>query len=186
MKSIFAFFFDLSGWKLVGSMPDSVKKGVIAVCPHNSWKDFLVGIGARAKMNRKIGFIGKEELFKGPFGFIFKSLGGTPAVRTSNNNMVGDYVTAIKNADNMLFALAPEGTRKDVSKLRTGFYFMADGGGIPIIRIGFDFATKSVIIAEPFLTNGDFEADMKKYFVPFFSKMKDPKSWVDNYSKGIF
>jgi 1-acyl-sn-glycerol-3-phosphate acyltransferase len=186
MSYIFRALFKLSGWKLVGQIPKEIRKGVISVCPHNSWIDFPVGLGARAAINRKIGFIGKEELFKGPFGFIFKALGGTPAIRTSNNNMVQSYVAAIENSEDMLFALAPEGTRKDVAKLRTGFYFMAHGGKIPIIRIGFDYATKSVFITEPFYTSGNFELDMQKYFVPFFEKMQNPKSWVNNYKKGIF
>ena len=186
MRHVFAFFFKLFGWKVVGEVPQNMKKAVITVCPHNSSKDFFVGLGARAVMNRNIGYIGKAELFKPPFGFIFRWLGGTPVKRSKKNNMVADYVETIKSADELMFALAPEGTRKDVDKIKTGFYHIAHGAGIAIIRIGFDFAKKEVIIAEPFYTSGDFEKDMQVHYVPFFEKIYAPKSWVKNFKEGIF
>ncbi len=185
---ILRFIFRLFGWQLAGQVPDDLKKAVIAVCPHSTWKDFPLGICARAAINRKIGYLGKAELFKPPFGFIFRLLGGTPVERSNKHNMVDNYAKAIKNADEMLFALAPEGTRKNVDKLRTGFYFMANAGEIPIIPVGFDFSVKKVIIGEPFITSGDFEKDMQKYFVPFFTKIPGAreKKWLINYGKGIF
>lgn len=186
MRYIFLFFFKLFGWKVVGKMPDSVKKGVVAVCPHNSSKDFFIGLGVRAVMNRNIGYIGKAELFKPPFGFIFRWLGGTPVKRTKKNNMVANYIETINENEELLFALAPEGTRGRVAKLKTGFYHIAHGAGIPIIRISFDLKTKRAIIGEPFMTRGDFQLDMKEYFVPFFETVHGAKEWVGNYKNGIF
>jgi hypothetical protein len=44
-----------------------------------------------------------------------------------------------------------------------------------------------VIIAEPFYPSGDFAADMKKYFIPFFEKIGGfQKNWIDNYKNDIF
>ncbi len=184
---LFRIIFRLCGWKLVNNIPQDIKKAVIAVIPHTTWIDFLIGLGARATMRRKIGYLGKAELFKPPFGFIFKCLGGTPVVRNSSQNMVESYALAIKNAPEMLFALAPEGTRKDVAKLRTGFYFMAHGGQIPIIPVGFDFLNKQVIVGEAFYTTGSFENDMKAHYVPFAKSIHGAnKSWITNYEMGIF
>lgn len=181
------FFFALFGWKLVGTIPTDLKKGVIAVCPHNSWLDFPVGLMARGAMRRKIGYLGKAELFNSPVGFLFKWLGGTPVIRNANMNMVESYAITIKSADDMLFALAPEGTRKNVAKLKTGFYYMAVGGEIPIIPVGFDFKKKQVIISEPFMPTGDFKMDMQKHFVPFFKTVDIvKKDWLTNYENGIF
>ncbi|WP_341227510.1 1-acyl-sn-glycerol-3-phosphate acyltransferase [uncultured Arcticibacterium sp.] len=181
------FFFALFRWKLIGTIPIDLKKGVIAVCPHTSWLDFPVGLMARGAMRRKIGYLGKAELFNSPVGFLFKWLGGTPVIRNANMNMVESYAITIKGADDMLFALAPEGTRKNVAKLKTGFYYMAVGGEIPIIPVGFDFKRKEVIISEPFMPTGDFEKDMKKHFVPFFKTIHNvKKDWLTNYENGIF
>lgn len=187
MNPIFRFFFYLFGWKLEGEVPADLKKAVFAVAPHTTWKDFFVGLGARAALKRNIGFLGKEELFKGPLGFIFKWLGGTPVKRFEKSKMVESYVQAINGSEDKLFALAPEGTRKQVEKLRTGFYYMAYGAKIPIIRVGFDFTNKKVILAEPFMPSGNFEEDMKKYFIPFFKKIPNiNRNWIKNYEENKF
>lgn len=186
MRYVFIFFFKLFGWKVVGKMPNTLKKAVITVCPHNTSKDFFIGLGTRAVMNRKIGYIGKAELFKPPFGYIFRWLGGTPVKRTKKNNMVANYVETINEEEELIFALAPEGTRGKVEKLKTGFYHIAHGASIPIVRVAFDLKKKHAIIAEPFFTTGNFELDMQTYFVPFFGPIYGAKEWVENYKNGIF
>jgi Acyltransferase len=87
-------------------------------------------------------------------------LGGTPVNRTSSHDVV-DQVVAIFNAhDEFILGLAPEGTRKKVEKLRTGFYFIAKGAGVPIVPVGFDFEKKKVIIGQPLIPSGNIEDDM--------------------------
>ena len=187
MNGILRFFFKLFGWKVIGQVDPKINKAILAVCPHNSWKDFLVGISARAAMKLKINYLGKAELFKPPFGFIFKALGGTPVYRSEKLNMVESQIEVINQNERMLVGIAPEGTRKNVEKLRTGFYYIADGARIPIIRVGFDLPKKQVIIAEPFYTTGSFENDMKQFFVPFFETMGGvQKNWLNNYKNDIF
>ncbi|MFT7434435.1 MAG: 1-acyl-sn-glycerol-3-phosphate acyltransferase, partial [Psychromonas sp.] len=78
------FLFNIAGWKLVGSIPQDLKKGVLAVCPHHKWQDFILGVAVRGEMGRKIGYLGKAELFKPPFGWLFRWLGGTPVIRNKN------------------------------------------------------------------------------------------------------
>jgi len=58
-------------------------------------------------------------------------------------------------------AIAPEGTRKKVTQLRTGFYFIAHKAGVPIIPVAFDYGKKEVKIGAPFITTGNYEEDMK-------------------------
>lgn len=187
MSIFLAFIYKLLGWKIEGSIPADLKKATFAVCPHNTWKDFLVGLGVRAVLKRDIGFLGKAELFQPPFGFIFKLLGGIPVIRSKNMNVVDSYAQTIVEAEDKLFSIAPEGTRKNVQKLRTGFYYISLKAGIPIIRVKFDFPKKLVTMAEPFVPSGDFEADMKTYFVPFFKNVSNTeKSWVANYENNNF
>ncbi|HLO43735.1 MAG TPA: 1-acyl-sn-glycerol-3-phosphate acyltransferase [Leadbetterella sp.] len=187
MNVLLRIIFKLLGWKVIGKVDPQIKKAILAVAPHNSWKDFLVGISARAAMRLDIKYLGKAELFKPPFGFIFKGLGGTPVYRSEKMNMVDSQVAVINSFDEILIGIAPEGTRKNVSKLKTGFYYMAVGANIPIIRVGFDLAKKEVIIANPFHPSGDFASDMKKYFIPFFEKMGGvQKNWINNYKNDIF
>ncbi len=187
MNFIFRFFFKILGWKIEGRVPIELKKGIFVVAPHNSTKDFFVGLGLRAAMKMDIGYLGKAELFKPPFGFIFRWLGGTPVYRSEKNNLVESYVNAINSKEKMLFALAPEGTRGDVQKLKTGFYYIAEGAKIPIVLVGFDLPLKTCVFSEPFFVSRDFEKDTKEIIVPFFEKISGfRKSWIENYKNNKF
>ena len=89
MQKLSNFIFTrILGWKLVGDFPKYLKKYVVIAAPHTSWKDFPIAILARNSSGEKVNFIGKNSLFKGPFGFIFRSLGGTPVDRSKSSNMV--------------------------------------------------------------------------------------------------
>ena len=65
-----------------------MKKYVLIGAPHTSWHDFYIGLLVRNATNLKMNFIGKSSLFKPPFGFFFRSLGGTPVDRSKSNNLV--------------------------------------------------------------------------------------------------
>ena len=57
----------LSGWKIVGSIPEDVKKCVIAVAPHTCIADFILGRLAYCAVGRPVKFLIKKELSKHPF-----------------------------------------------------------------------------------------------------------------------
>ena len=61
---------------------DSVKKAVIIAAPHTSWHDFHMGILLRAVIGIETNFVGKKALFKFPYGWLFRWLGGSPEVWT--------------------------------------------------------------------------------------------------------
>ena len=84
-------YFKILGWKIVGNAnfsKDTIKKAVIIAAPHTHWYDFFNGILLRKIVNVKTNFIGKKELFKWPFGWYFRAIGGTPVERKSNENQV--------------------------------------------------------------------------------------------------
>jgi 1-acyl-sn-glycerol-3-phosphate acyltransferase len=181
LNLIYSFFFRLSGWRLVGDIPETLKKSLIIVAPHASWFDFPLGLFARASLKPKISFLGKAELFSGSFGFFFRWLGGTPVDRFSNNGMVDSVVNLYKSKDYLHIALSPEGTRKPVSKLRTGFYYITLEAKIPIIMAVFDYPNKKIILKEPFYITGNIEEDLKaiaNYYNQFEGVKKE---WIQNY-----
>jgi 1-acyl-sn-glycerol-3-phosphate acyltransferase len=106
-------------------------------------------------------FIGKKSLFKPPFGAVFRALGGYPVDRSKNNNFVDAVVEIFDSKEKFSIALAPEGTRKKVDKIKTGFYYIAKGANIPIILVRFDYANKEVTFSDPFYTTDNKEADLK-------------------------
>lgn len=147
------------GWRLEGSFPN-VDKCVVIVIPHTHWKDFTLGLVVRKMVNRKINYIGKDSLFKWPYGWFFRWTGGTPVDRSRSSNKVEAVVQLFEEKKIFRLALAPEGTRKAVKQLRTGFYHMAQMAQVPIVMVAFDFGQKRVKIGSPYYTSGDWETDL--------------------------
>jgi len=172
LRFLWKLYTKLEGWKALNEFPNYLKKGVIVIAPHTHWKDFPISIAFRSVLRiRHAKFLGKAELFNGPFGFLFRWLGGTGVDRHSKHGVVEQVVEKLKKADNLFIALSPEGTRKKVEKLRTGFYFIAKKANVPIIMIGLDYSKKEVHVSEPFYTTDDESADFRR-IIEFFAPLK--------------
>ena len=167
-------FTKILGWKLSNDFPHNLKKFVVIAAPHTSWQDFPIGILARNTSGIKINFIGKDSLFKGPFGFIFRSLGGTPVDRSKSNNLVDAIVQVFNEKDQFRLALSPEGTRKKVDKWKTGFYYIAKGANVPVVMATLDFGEKKVKVSEPYYTTNDKTKDFE-VFKAFYIGVKGKK-----------
>ena len=150
------------GWKLIGGFPD-IPKCVVIVAPHTSWVDFVVGLLVRKIVGMQINFIGKKSLFKPPFGWLFRHLGGTPVNRFKNEDTVASISRIFDTGEEFRLALSPEGTRKKVKNWRTGFYYIAKAAKVPIVMVAFDFGKKEVKISDPLWPSDDKNSDFKTY-----------------------
>lgn len=160
MKYFARLLLRMLGWTIRLDYPADLKKYVVAVAPHTSWKDFPLGLIVRAAMDRKIYYLGKKELFDGPFGFFFWWTGGQPVDRRQKTGLVDQVVKLFNGHDTFAIAIAPEGTRQKVTDLRTGFYFIARSAGVPIIPCLFDYRHKTVHFLPPFYPTSDTEKDL--------------------------
>lgn len=165
--------YKLFGWKVDGKKPD-LKKYVIIVAPHTSNWDFFVGWGARNVIGFRPNFLAKNSLFKIPFvGWFLQFIGGVPVDRSKNTNMVDEVVKLYSEREEFIMTITPEGTRSYSPKWKTGFYRIAHQAKVPIVKIGFDYATKTVFIDKPFTPSGDLESEIEKikdYFKQFTGK----------------
>lgn len=159
LRWLYKFVFKLLGWKIIGDLPD-LKKYIIIVVPHTSNWDFVLGVVVRRILNPRIRFLGKNSLFKPPYGWIFKWLGGYPVDRQKSSAMVETVVNIFDKEESFILALAPEGTRSKVPRWRTGFYHMAVQAKVPIVMVGFDFRSKQVVVHSPFYPSGDLTKDL--------------------------
>lgn len=141
--------FFLWGWKIEGVIPNHVLKKLYVVVPHTSNWDFPLGILMKYGFRMKVGFIGKSSLFKWPFGWFFKGVGGIPVNRKKSQGFIEAVVDRINESDEFSTAIAPEGTRNKVKKLKSGFYHIAKKANIPIVYIKFDWKNKIVDYAVP-------------------------------------
>jgi 1-acyl-sn-glycerol-3-phosphate acyltransferase len=149
------------GFKITGTVPHHIKKKMYAVYPHTSNWDFPLGILMKFGIPLDVKYIAKDSLFRFPFGWFFKGLGGIPVNRKKSTNFVDMMVDLYDQYDVLSFAIAPEGTRKRVQKFKTGFYYIAVKAKIPIILVKFDYEHKEVNYSEPFYPTGVYSDDLK-------------------------
>lgn len=174
---ITSLWWKLKGWKITGVFRNDIPKMVVAVAPHTSAWDIIVGLAVRHIMPIKnVYFLGKKELFDGPFGWFFRAIGGTPVDRFSSQGLVKEVAGKFKENDVFRIAMSPEGTRKKVEKLRTGFYYIAKEANVPIQLVGFDFSRKEVAMGPLIYPSANEKADFEQiiaFFSQFDGKHKD-------------
>ena len=121
-----------------------------------------MGVLSRRVTNiRDARFLGKSQLFKPPFGWLFRWMGGYPVDRSKNNNLVDSVVEIFDREPKFKLALAPEGTRRRVEKFKSGFYVIATKAKVPILMVGFDYPRKEIKISAPFYPTDNMDNDMK-------------------------
>lgn len=170
-------FFNMMGWRITGKMDPEIKKSIIIVGPHTSWHDFYIGLFARGIIGLEMHYVAKKELFKFPFGFYFRWMGGAPLDRNSRQNTVEAIAEIFKNRNIFRLAIAPEGTRKKVSDWKTGFYYIALKAEVPIIPVAFDYSKKEVVLHDAFYPTGDIQND----FLSLKNNYKDVVGRIPEY-----
>ena len=158
----------LLGWRLEGTPPD-LPKMVITAAPHSSAWDFIIGIAAVFALRLDVRFVGKSELFHGPLGPVMRWLGGLPVDRHHPEGFVEQVVARFAARDQLVLAVAPEGTRKPVERWKSGFYRIALGAAVPIVPGYFDNAHKRVGFGPPLQPTGDAERDiasLRAFYAP--------------------
>jgi len=155
---------DLLGWKIEGHFPrrEDIPKFIVPAAPHTSNWDLFLGLATRSiDHSAYIGFVGKKELFRFPLGLILRWMGGTPVDRSKRSNFVDAVVDMYNQRETFAICLAPEGTRKKVDKLRSGFYWIARKANIPIVLTILDYGNRTLRISDPIYPTQDAEADME-------------------------
>jgi 1-acyl-sn-glycerol-3-phosphate acyltransferase len=149
----------LLGWRLEGNLPD-LPKFVVIVAPHTSNWDFVVGFAAYLAIEIEASWLGKHTLFRWPVGPVFRYFGGIPVVRTQATNVVDLHVEEFRRREQLVFVIAPEGTRKRIPAWKSGFYRIAVGAGVPIVPVALDFGARVVRFFPPVTPGGNYDADL--------------------------
>lgn len=171
MSRVSAFILKFFGWKIVLDYDEIPIKYVMIVIPHTSNWDFPIGVLVRSAIKLKVVFLAKKEIFQPPFGFIFKWLNGQPVDRSKSRRFVDAVVDLFNSKEQFAVCISPEGTRKKVTTLKTGFYWMAHGAKVPIIMCKFDWENRIVGMSKPYFTSGDFDADLPE-ILSYFEGVK--------------
>ena len=186
VQAFFKFIQKLTRWKLATPEAPQIDKAVGIFAHHTSNWDFFTMLVAKFAWNIKVRYLGKHSLFKPPFGWFFRSLGGIPVVRHENQDTVGQVADLMIESEKMLLALSPEGTRSFTNYWKTGFYHIAHRSQVPIIMFYLDTKTRTIGYSEPFHVTGDIEADFKvfdEYFMDKVGYIPEKQSLVQTKSQ---
>lgn len=168
----------LTGWRIEGGLPAD-PKFVAVGAPHTSNWDFVVMLGVMASFGVKPSFMGKDSLFKGPFGFVMRRLGGISIRRGVRESVVEQMGAAFAAADSLVLVIAPAGTRHRSDHWKSGFYHIARRAAVPIVPAKINYRDKLVTFGVPVLPGGDVSVDMgdlRRFFADGYGKFPDQAS----------
>jgi len=160
MRGLAFSFMKVFGWRLEGRLPN-VNKLVVIAAPHTSNWDLPVLLSLAFALKAKACWLGKHTLFRWPFGFLFRWMGGIPVYRSASQNVVAQSVEMFRNSEKLILTIPPEGTRSKVSHWKTGFYYIALGAEIPIAMAFIDYGRKASGVGPTLYPTGNIEADME-------------------------
>ncbi|WP_420935923.1 1-acyl-sn-glycerol-3-phosphate acyltransferase [Alteromonas sp. A081] len=163
LSSLAAFVLTKRGWRVEGAFINQ-KKAILSVAPHTTNWDFFIGLLVVFSLRLKLNFFGKHTIFVQPLGYIIKKLGGIPVKRSKAHGVVTSIVEKIKHADELVLALAPEGTRSPIFPWKTGFLHIAKEADIPIQLISLDYRTKIICFGHVIQTVENIDEQMQTIY----------------------
>jgi 1-acyl-sn-glycerol-3-phosphate acyltransferase len=167
-------YLKLTGWRVEGALPAHAARSVLIAAPHTSNWDLPYTLMVAFALRLNIRWMGKQGLFRAPFGGVMRWLGGIAVNREQSTNLVAASAQAIREADGPLqLIVPPEGTRSKTRYWKTGFYYIAREAQVPIVMAYMDYAHKRSGLGPLFEHTGDVEADMaaiKAFYAPFKGK----------------
>ncbi len=135
------------GWQLPGEFPNC-RKLVIIAAPHESNWDFVLAMLVLFSLRLRMNWLGKHTLFRGLAGAPMRWLGGIPVDRTAPGGVVEQAAERIRQADQFVLAIAPEGTRSLVEGFKSGFYHIARAAEVPILPVRVDYANRRLVLMD--------------------------------------
>jgi 1-acyl-sn-glycerol-3-phosphate acyltransferase len=157
------------GWTLEGRVPTD-KKILLIAAPHTSNWDWVIGVAGLLALGIRLTYIAKHTLFKGPLGWVMKKTGGVPVDRESAERTVDEIVRQFNQSERLYYAIAPEGTRKQVERWKTGFLRVAYKAKVPVLMVSFDYRKKRILIGDCAELSGDIDRDLEsvqRYYSQF-------------------
>jgi 1-acyl-sn-glycerol-3-phosphate acyltransferase len=150
----------LFGWKIEAEIPN-IPQFVLIGAPHTSNVDFFMTMATMYALGVRISWMAKRSLFRWPVNGLLRWLGGVPIDRsTPGRGVVEQTVARFEENEQFAIAIMPAGGRSMYRKWKTGFYRIAEGAGVPILLVKFDYGRKVMGIGPTFEPTGDMEGDI--------------------------
>ena len=162
LRVLGAVFLRLSGWRVEGPLPDWAARAVVIAAPHTTNWDLPYMLAVSWALGVRPAWLGKRELFRAPFGWLMRWLGGVPVDRSRRSNLVEEVAARFKETDHLFLVVPPSGTRSRAPYWKSGFYHIARKARVPIVCAFLDYERKVGGIGPVFHPTGDIGADMDR------------------------
>jgi len=173
--------FTITGWTMVGEIPN-IRKAVFIAAPHTSNWDGLWLLIYKFAIKVEVRFLAKDTLFWWPLGPLLRSMGAMPIDRRNAAAIVPQLVAAFANEEHLFLALAPEGTRKRMPFWKTGFYRIAEAANVPIVLAFIDYNKRQMGIG-PALPLGismqQTLEELRKFYAPCVGRRPELQSTIE-------
>ncbi len=166
----------LGGWRMVGTFPD-LPRLVLIGAPHSSNWDGVWGFAAKMALGLDIKILGKRELFRIPLlRGLLRGFGVIPIDRGAAQGVVAQIAALVVRNAQFWVGLAPEGTRRAVTRWKPGFWRIARTAGVPILPVYFHYPDRVIGVGPLFHPGEDLEVDLQRlraWYRPFKGKRHD-------------
>lgn len=179
LKLIAKLFFKISGWTVDLQLPPYANRCVMIAAPHTSNWDIIITRFAFVILDIPLKFTIKDDWMKFPTGSFFRALGAIGIDRSPKKpgsdrpSMVEAMAALFSKHKDLVMMVTPEGTRKRVTKWKTGFYHTANIAKVPICFGYLDYGKKIAGVGGYVIPTGSYEKDME--LITAFYADKHPK-----------
>ena len=156
---LYLWFF---GWRVEGALTPTARVVLIAH-PHTSNWDLPHMLACAYVLGLRPKWLGKRELFRFPFGWFMRWLGGIPVDRRKSHGLVAQAAEKFESADPLVMVVPPSGTRRRAERWKSGFYHIARSAGVPIACGFLDYGRKCGGIGPLISPTGDVRQDMDRF-----------------------
>ncbi len=154
-------FLRLLGWRVEGVIPD-LPKMVWIGAPHTTNWDGVLSLATLMALGIDASTMIKDSAFKGPLGWLLRSLGGIPINRASPKGVVEQSIDQFASRQRFVLLIAPEGTRDGADDWKRGYYRIAEGAGVPVLPAAIDYPGRRITFGPPLTPSGSYEADFEQ------------------------
>jgi 1-acyl-sn-glycerol-3-phosphate acyltransferase len=158
-RALASLFLRVTGWRPEGARP-AARRYVLIAAPHTSNWDLPYLLALAAVYDVRVSWMGKDTLFRGPWGALLRWLGGIAVDRTHRGNLVRQMSERFERSDRLALVVPAEGTRSYTAHWRSGFYHIAQSAKVPVVLGYLDYQRKRGGFGPELILTGDVRQDM--------------------------
>ena len=167
-KYVHRFLLYFLGFDIDLKSMEKLKSKIILISTHTSIYDFFIGMflyyGYMHERFDNYILMKKEfEKYTTPFLNLVDKKLKLIEVEKKKSGLVNQIIEQIRYKDNYILYISPEGTRRYVETLRSGYWVIAKELNLDVSFIGIDFYKKTILFEKPRKVEQYWESEKEKF-----------------------